>query len=74
MRRLRWWGCCATGMYIQACDRRSPVTEQAAELPLKLVQTAAVLEIVHAATGLVRAPVFTTRALPPPSLVTNATH
>ena len=35
---------------------------QVVKLPLKIVQTAAVLEIMHAATGLVRAPVFTTCA------------
>ncbi len=47
-------------------SRTSPHTHaglQVVQLPLKIVQTAALLEIVHAATGLVRAPLFTTRAL-----------
>lgn len=33
---------------------------QAVELPLKAAQTAAVLEVVHSAVGLVRSPVFIT--------------
>ena len=36
---------------------------QAVEVPLKLAQTAAVLEVVHSALGLVRSPVFITGLL-----------
>jgi hypothetical protein len=35
-------------------------TTQAVELPLKAAQTAAILEVVHSAVGLVRSPVFIT--------------
>lgn len=39
-------------------------TPQAVELPLKISQTAAVMEIVHSIIGLVRSPVMITGALP----------
>lgn len=40
--------------------RRCLLTAQAVELPLKVAQTAAVMEIVHSAVGLVRSPVAIT--------------
>lgn len=37
---------------------------QAVEVPLEIAQTAAVAEVVHAAVGIVRSPVFVTGAMP----------
>jgi len=40
----------------------APQVWRAAELPLKVAQSAAVLEVVHAAVGIVRSPVGVTGA------------
>jgi very-long-chain (3R)-3-hydroxyacyl-CoA dehydratase len=42
------------------CHTAVPEVYKAVELPLKITQTAAVMEVVHCAVGLVRSPLFIT--------------
>ena len=66
-------GCCVVVSRNAARTGTLLTPPQVVKLPLRVVQTAAVLEIVHAATGLVRAPLFTTRASGAPTALSCRT-